>query len=124
PAARPLRVLVVEDEPALRKVIAAMLSDRGHEVALASDGLEGVATYEAEAGSIDVVLLDLTMPGLSGRAALARIRAVDPEQPVIVMSGYSADGRASDLLKLGARGFLAKPFGAAELARAVEEATR
>src|SRR5690606_5115532 len=60
PAARPLRVLVVEDEPALRKVIAAMLSDRGHEVALASDGLEGVATYEAEAGSIDVVLLDLT----------------------------------------------------------------
>ncbi len=114
-----VRVLVVDDDPGVRAVAGAMLGRLGHPVIEASDGAAAVAAFEDATGTIGAVLLDLTMPGLDGADALARLRAIDPAVPVVVMSGWSADEAASRLQGGRPAGFLRKPFTLAELEAAL-----
>ena len=116
PPGRGERVLFVDDEPMIRELARAVLTQLGYAPTLAADGAEGVARFEAAGGRYDLVILDLTMPVLSGREALGRIRELDPGVPVILASGYSAD--RADLLG-EATLFLDKPFSPADLAEAV-----
>ncbi len=102
-------VLFVDDEAMLRKAVALTLGELGYEVLTAPDGQAGLAMLEAEHGRIDVVLLDVNMPGLSGERVLERVVSQWPEKPVIVTSGY-ADASSVRLLEAGAAAFLPKPF--------------
>ncbi|MEO8563749.1 MAG: sigma-54 dependent transcriptional regulator [bacterium] len=102
-------VLIVDDEPNIRRMVGALLSSEGYEVRDAADGATGVA--RAAESVPDVVLLDLMMPGeLDGLATLARIREASPDVPVIMMSGKAGLSDAVKATKLGAFNFLEKPL--------------
>jgi CheY-like chemotaxis protein len=106
PAPGPRRALVIDDERAIRDVAMLLLEDVGWEVSTAATGEEGLTSLLAMLP--DVVLLDLTMPGMGGAAALAEIRRRWPELPVVIMSGYSEELLA-DRGIVGVA-FLEKPF--------------
>jgi len=109
-------ILVVEDEPALRVVSSQMLQDLGCRVTAVADGDSAIQVFRELRGSVDLVLLDLVIPGTSAMDTLETMRQVDPSVQVIVMSGYSRDGQVQAMLDAGAKDFLAKPFNMATLA--------
>jgi two-component system, OmpR family, response regulator len=110
--ARP-RVLVVDDEPEIRDFIVRALAADGYDADAACDGADGLRL--AEAGSYDLVILDLVMPQTDGRTVLASLRRSRPWQPVLVLSCMSDVATKVDCLDLGARDYLTKPFALAEL---------
>src|SRR3954447_5966490 len=102
-------VLIVDDEPNIRRMVGALLASEGYEVRDAADGQTGVA--RAAETSPDVVLLDLMMPGeLDGLGTLERLREAAPDVPVIMMSGKAGLSDAVKATKLGAFNFLEKPL--------------
>ena len=112
-------ILVVDDEEALRSVSQEVLEMHGYRVQVASRGEEALELYWNRTGEIDLVVLDLGMPGMGGRRCLKELLAMDPGVKVLVTSGYAQNGLASDLGHDGARGFVGKPFRAQELLQAV-----
>jgi signal transduction histidine kinase/CheY-like chemotaxis protein len=116
-----LRVLAVDDEPAVLESVSGMLAQLGHAVLPAASAAEAFQIL-GSSEAIDVVLLDLVMPGLPARAMLDRIREIRPEIPVLLTSGYSEE-LMKDSPPIDARaGFLRKPYRRAELARALTDA--
>src|SRR5687767_10272045 len=102
-------VLIVDDEPNIRRMVGALLASEGYEVRDAADGSTGLA--RAAESMPDVVLLDLMMPGeLDGLGTLARLRETAPDVPVIMMSGKAGLSDAVKATKLGAFNFLEKPL--------------
>jgi two-component system nitrogen regulation response regulator NtrX len=102
-------ILIVDDEPNIRRMVGALLTSEGYEVRDAADGASGVA--RAAESEPDAVLLDLMMPGeLDGLATLARLREATPDVPVIMMSGRAGLSDAVKATKLGAFNFLEKPL--------------
>jgi two-component system nitrogen regulation response regulator NtrX len=102
-------ILIVDDEPNIRRMVGALLATEGYEVRDAADGATGVA--RAAESEPDAVLLDLMMPGeLDGLATLARLREATPDVPVIMMSGRAGLADAVKATKLGAFNFLEKPL--------------
>ena len=103
--------LVVDDDPDIRLVTSRFLSEAGWKVLAAADGEEGLRCWRAYRAEIDVVFLDLKMPGLDGHGVLAGIRSEDPELPVLVISGFDPEGAEADALASDPRvGVLSKPF--------------
>jgi two-component system cell cycle sensor histidine kinase/response regulator CckA len=108
-AARPRSILLIDDEPAVRLVTGRMLSELGHRVVIAESGRRGVELLAAQPDSLDLIVLDLTMPDQSGEQTLAELRRLRGTIPVIITSGFQAED-ASLLLKLpNVVGFLDKP---------------
>ena len=116
-------VLLVDDEESLRAVARRMLERAGFRVLEAATGEEAVALRGRHAGTIDLVVLDLTMPGMSGVDALREIRAADPDVAVIVASGYDARDSVVHLRAPGVH-FLPKPYGVQQLLQLARAATR
>jgi CheY-like chemotaxis protein len=103
-------VLVVEDDPAVREIVATMLRDLGCR-ALEADGLEGALTaLRNAAGGVDLVVSDVMMDGLAGPDLVARLRERVPGLKVLFMSGYSEDEAIADLVARGEAVFVRKPF--------------
>ena len=111
-SARPLRILVVDDDPAMVGAITALVGTEGHQVITAYDGLTAVRRYREERP--DIVLLDLAMPGPDGFTVAGRIRA-EGDAPIVVVSGESSEEAKVRALGIGADDYLVKPFGRAEL---------
>jgi CheY-like chemotaxis protein len=107
-------VLIVDDEEAIREVARAMVSSLGYEPLVAASGTEALALYAAHKGKIKGVVLDLIMPGMSGGETFDRLQEIDPDARVLLASGYSLEGQASDILKRGCRAFIQKSFGLTE----------
>jgi signal transduction histidine kinase/CheY-like chemotaxis protein len=114
-AARSRRVLVVDDEPSVRAVATRMLERLGFSVLVANDGRAGVDIFHAHADTIACVLLDLTMPHLSGEQTLEAIRRIRPDTRVVLMSGYDEQELSAHFAGQGVAGFLHKPFTPADL---------
>jgi CheY-like chemotaxis protein len=121
------RILVIDDEPLVRKTVEVILAAHGFEVVTAADGRSGVDAFKA--GSFDLVIVDLFMPGMDGLQTTAAIRRHCPTIPVIAASGFMfGDGCPSmpnfDAMaaEVGAVMTLYKPFRPAELLRAVHSA--
>jgi DNA-binding response OmpR family regulator len=112
PASRPLRILVVDDDPAMVGAITALVGTEGHQVVTAYDGLTAVRRFREE--SPDLVLLDLAMPGPDGFTIAGQIRGAGTA-PIIVVSGESGEPAKVRALEIGADDYLTKPFGKAEL---------
>jgi CheY-like chemotaxis protein/anti-sigma regulatory factor (Ser/Thr protein kinase) len=113
------RVLLADDEEDVRGVVHAMLETLGYEVIEARDGLEAVEIFRRRAAEIDLVILDLVMPRLTGEAALAQIRQIAPAVPAILVSGYDESGRIREIVAAGFGGFLQKPFRRQDLGKKV-----
>jgi PAS domain S-box-containing protein len=118
PAAGRETVLLVDDEEMIRKVGGAILRRYGYEVLLAEDGQRAVEVYRDQRDRIDLVILDLTMPRLSGRDAVRRLLEVNPAVRVLFASGYSAE-QLTDADQRRALGFVNKPYRPEELAQVV-----
>ena len=116
------RVLVVDDEPNLRKVLAATLKREGYEVATAADG--DAAVHELEENGADVVVTDLVMPRRDGLSLLREVLQKWPEVPVILITAHGTIDSAVEALKLGAFDYITKPFEQEELKRVIAKATR
>jgi len=119
------RVLVVDDEDAIRDLVEFTLTRLGYEVSQAATALLGVELYQQRlrAGKrFDLVILDLTLPGgMGGKEALKKLIEIDPTVNAIVSSGYATDATMSRYQDFGFRGVIAKPYEAAELGKIVHE---
>jgi len=109
------RVLIVDDEESIRRSLAGLLSDEGWEVAAVADGEAALAAVRDEGGALDIVLLDIAMPGRDGLAVLEELRATHPELPVVMMSGHGTIETAVRSTRLGAFDFIEKPLSAEKL---------
>jgi len=117
-----VNILLIEDEDAIASFMSKGLASEGHTIRRAATATEGVSlavTYE-----FDLVLLDLMLPDAPGNEALARIRAIKPDVPVIVVSALGQTEDKVELLDSGADDYLVKPFAFAELAARVRAAGR
>ena len=117
PWQRASRILVIDDEAGVRDVAGQLLRTFGMSVVSAIDGQDGVARFRENPAGFDLVLLDLTMPGMNGEETLAALRALAPGVRVLLMSGYSESDRVARLAGGGPIGFLQKPFTRALLER-------
>ena len=115
------RILVAEDEPALRELAAEVLGGLGYEVRTAADGVEALELLRA--GPADLVLLDLVMPRMGGAACAEALRAVDPQVRLLAMSGF-AEGADVERMRIFGAEVLRKPWRAEQLAAAVSAAMR
>jgi PAS domain S-box-containing protein len=113
------KLLVVDDEECVRDVAREALIRHGYDVIFARDGQEAITVFEREAGEIDLVLLDLILPRLNGAEVLEKIRRLRPHARVLVTSGHSAQEAQRLCSAHGAQAFLAKPYTAERLVRAV-----
>jgi two-component system cell cycle sensor histidine kinase/response regulator CckA len=119
------RVLVVDDEDAIRDLVEFTLTRLGYEVSQAATALQGVELYQEKlrvGKRFDLVILDLTLPGgMGGKEALKKLLEIDPTVNAIVSSGYATDATMSRYQDFGFRGCIAKPYEAAELGKIVHE---
>ncbi len=119
---RPLRFLVVEDNPINQLVASSFLEQPGHEVVIAGGGREGIDLLTAQ--DFDVVLMDIEMPEMDGVEATARIRAMDGEKsriPIIALTAHAMEGERDRLLASGMDGYVAKPIRSEDLFKAIDE---
>lgn len=114
-------ILIVDDEPAIRQLLELGLQMHGFQVWLASSGAEAVQLYQLHGSAIAVVLLDVLMPGLDGPQTLHALEQIAPNVRCIFMSGNLGKYREQDLLGLGARGVVAKPFVLENLAERLRQ---
>jgi DNA-binding response OmpR family regulator len=120
-ASRPLRILVVDDDPAMVGAITALVGTEGHQVITAYDGLTAVRRYREDRP--DIVLLDLAMPGPDGFTVAGQMRA-EGDAPIVVVSGESKEAAKVRALGIGADDYIVKPFGRAELLARIDAVMR
>jgi DNA-binding response OmpR family regulator len=117
----PLKILVVDDEPAMVGALGALLGQAGHRIIAAYDGDEALRRFRDD--QPDLVLLDLAMPGMDGATVCRRIREVS-DTPIIIVSGERDHAATIELLDLGADDYVRKPFRADELLARVRAVAR
>jgi CheY-like chemotaxis protein len=103
------------------EVTRELLVSMGYRVYAVGSGQEALAVYHEKRNEIDLVILDMIMPGISGGETFDRLRKINPQIRVLLSSGYSIDGEAQSILNRGCDGFLQKPFHLEKLSRIVRE---
>jgi CheY-like chemotaxis protein len=119
-AMAPLRILVVDDEPIVVESVARMLESQGHQVSSAADSMVALRRFCEQ--PFDLVLSDIVMPGMGGAEFVERLRAIDPDVRVLIMTGHIAHEQVEQLLRDGVLGVVRKPFVIDELLAAVAAA--
>ncbi len=114
-------ILVVDDEEYILNADKAMLKELGYEVLLANGGKEALRIFDENKDRINLLILDLIMPDLSGEIVYDRIKASRPDVRVILSSGYSIEGQAESILKRGCDGFIQKPYNLNQLALKIRQ---
>jgi len=115
------RFLLVDDEDMIRCLGQRILERHGYTVLSASNGKEALSLYERERNRISLVILDLIMPRLGGWQCLEKLRTLDPMVKVLISSGYASGGAIPEPTKLGAKGFVPKPYDARQMLQTVRE---
>ena len=118
---RKIRILVVEDEAAIRTGLVDVFVFHGYEVESAEDGTTGLE--KARSGRFDLIVLDLMLPGMDGFEICNAIRAVDRDQPIIMLTARVSDEDIIRGLELGADDYVGKPFSVAQLVLRVKAVT-
>ncbi len=114
-------ILLVDDEVMITEVAMAMLRHLGYQVTTAGSGEEAIKIIKNETEHIDLIILDMIMPGLDGGKTFDKLRDLHPSIPVILSSGYSLDGQATDIMQRGCKVFIQKPFDLSELSRKIRQ---
>ena len=103
-------ILLVDDEEMIIDVGAQILQKLGYEVLTARHGKEAIEVYQQNRQKVAMVILDLIMPEMGGGETYDRLKEMDPNVKVLLSSGYSLDGQATEILNRGCDGFIQKPF--------------
>ena len=98
-----------------------MLKRLGYHVLAATNGKTALSVFQAKQDEIDLVILDLIMPGMGGGEVYDALKEIDPTVKVLLSSGYSLDGQANEILERGCNGFIQKPFNMQSLSEKIEE---
>jgi PAS domain S-box-containing protein len=114
-------VLLVDDEEMIIDVGKQLLKKLGYKVLIARSGEDAIGFFSENKGEIDIVILDMIMPGMGGGETFDRLKDIDPDVRVLLSSGYSIDGRATEILNRGCKGFLQKPFNMKALSQKLRE---
>jgi two-component system cell cycle sensor histidine kinase/response regulator CckA len=114
-------LLIVDDEELVLEVSQEMLETLGYTILTTKGGKEAVEMYQAHKENIDLVILDMIMPDMGGGETYDELKGINPEVKVLLSSGYSINGQASEILKRGCDGFLQKPFDVKDLSRKVRD---
>jgi CheY-like chemotaxis protein len=110
-------ILLVDDEDMIIEVGQALLKRLGHQVITAKSGEEAVEVVHRMGLGVDLVILDMIMPGMDGGRTFDRIREICPEIPIMLASGYAINGQAEEIMSRGCNGFIQKPFSVSELSQ-------
>src|SRR5690606_15320395 len=116
-------ILIIEDDPTLLTALSYALLREGYQVLTATDGARGLATARDQRDSLDLIILDLMLPGLNGFHVLRRLR-VESDVPVLILSARAEEQDKVDGLDLGADDYIVKPFTLRELLARVRAAVR
>jgi two-component system KDP operon response regulator KdpE len=119
---RPIRVLIVDDEPAIRRALRPPLTELGFEVTEALRGEEALQMLRT--ATFDAILLDINMPGLGGIETLRRIRSLHPRLPILMLTVLDGENEKVEALELGADDYVTKPFSTRELVARIRTAVR
>jgi PAS domain S-box-containing protein len=113
-------VLVIDDEPIMRKIAIKILEKAGYNVIYAEDGEKGVELFKKHHHDLKLVLLDMQMPKKSGRETYIEMREINPGVKVLLASGFQKDERVEAILRLGVDGFIEKPYTFGQLVKAMQ----
>jgi DNA-binding NtrC family response regulator len=116
-----INILLVDDEPSIRNSITEILEIKGFSVIQAENGFRALEIYKEQGANIDLVLLDMTMPVLSGLETLTKLREQDSGLPVILFSGYGQSQVENQPIDLSRISFLKKPFTIDALLQCIQE---
>ena len=114
-------ILVVDDEKMILDVTRELLKSLGYQVYIAQSGKEAIDVFTEKRDQINLVIMDMVLPGMSGKKIFDRLREINPDVRVLLASGYSINGEAEQILARGCKGFLPNPFRIAELAQKIRE---
>lgn len=114
-------ILVIDDETIMQKMAEKMLITCGYKVIVAKDGTEGLKLYRENKNAISVVLLDMVMPGLSGKDVFISLKYINEQVKVILSSGFHQDERVQAILQLGVKAFIQKPYRLQTLSNTVRD---
>jgi CheY-like chemotaxis protein len=112
-------ILLIDDEKMILAVGQELLEELGYTVVPAMSGQEAIDIFQNAHDEIDMIIIDMVMPGMSGSETFDRLREIDSDIKILLSSGYSVDGQASDILKRGCDGFIQKPFNMNQLAEKI-----
>ena len=114
-------VLLVDDEDVIIDIGKGVLKTLGYKVLIARGGKEAIEIYKKNKDTINIVILDMIMPGIGGGETYDRVKEINPNIKVLLSTGYSINGQATEILKRGCDGFIQKPFDIKQLAEKIRE---
>lgn len=117
-----LHILIVDDEEIIIRVLTDYLEDLGHSIISAQDGLAALDLLQQHI--FYLVLIDIRMPGMDGISLLEKIKEIQPDLPVVIMTGHASKDTSEQALSMGAAGFLVKPIKIAELDKVLDIALK
>jgi PAS domain S-box-containing protein len=112
-------VLLVDDEDMVSNIAKRLLETLGYNVLVAGSGKEAVEMYDKNKDKIELVILDMIMPGMGGGETFERLKTINPGIKVLLSSGYSMNGQAAQIMARGCKGFIQKPFNLKELSKKI-----
>jgi CheY-like chemotaxis protein len=114
--------IIIDVELEILSMLKNILEDSGYTIHTSEYAKQGILLYEEKQGEINLVILDIVMPDMSGREAFEKLRTIDPDMRILIASGYSEEEQHHDLIKMGAAGFIGKPFMEDTLLKIIREA--
>jgi len=112
---------LVDDEDVIIYVGEYILKTLGYKALIARSGKEAIDIYKVKRDKIDIVILDMIMPGMGGGETYDQMKEINPDIKVLLSSGYSIKGQATEILERGCNGFIQKPFNMKKLSRSIRE---
>jgi two-component system cell cycle sensor histidine kinase/response regulator CckA len=115
------KILLVDDEEMVADVGKDMLEKLGYKIVVAAGGNDAIKLLKTMRNEVDLVILDMIMPDMSGGETFNRLRAIKPDVKILLSSGYSLNGQASEIMQRGCNGFIQKPFNVKQISRKIRE---
>jgi DNA-binding response OmpR family regulator len=114
-------VLLVDDEPLLRQTSRDVLRKLGYSILEATSGDEALRIFEEKKDQIDLVILDMVMPGMDGSDLFEGLKAIEPQVNTLVLSGFGSEEDIHDMMNRGCGGFIMKPYDIEQLSQRIRE---
>ena len=114
-------ILLIDDEKMIIEVGRELLEELGYTVIPVMGGQAAIDVFKENHGKIDLIIMDMIMPGMSGSETFDHLKEINPEAKILLSSGYSIDGQASKILRRGCDGFIQKPFNMNQLAEKIRK---